>query len=267
MAAPNALILSGYGINCERETAHAFELTGSNPKIVNINDLIDGHDSLGNYQILVFPGGFSYGDDTGSGKAFANRMRNNHWEELLKFAKEDKLILGICNGFQILTNLGLLSGLDGNYGNRDVALTHNDFPRYQTRWIDLEVNSKSPWLEGLDTLSMPIAHGEGKFVAEADVLKKLNERGMIALRYFRGDICEYQNLEGNPNGSIENIAGIADESGRIIGMMPHPERAIFFTQRPDWPLKNELMKRKGEPIPRYNNDNLRFFENAAKYFK
>src|SRR3989344_5064058 len=179
MAAPNALILSGYGINCERETAHAFELTGSNPKIVHINDLIDGHDSLGNYQILVFPGGFSYGDDTGSGKAFANRMRNNHWEELLKFAKEDKLILGICNGFQILTNLGLLSGLDGNYGNR---------------------------------------------------------------------------------------AGIAGESGRIRGMMPHPERAIFFTQRPDWPLKNELMKRKGEPIPRYNNDNLRFFENAAKYF-
>jgi len=253
---PSVLVLSGYGINCEEETAYGFNLAGGKAKIVHINDLISGLQKLKNFQILAFPGGFSYGDDTGSGKAFANRLRNHLWEKVQTFIKKDRLVIGICNGFQIMVNLGLLPG----------ALTHNDTARYLDRWVDLKVKNKSPWLRGISNISLPIAHGEGRFYAPASVLKTLNQKKLIALDYFEGDMCRYQNLKPNPNGSVKNIAGITDETGKLLGLMPHPERAIFFTQLPNWPLIKESYKRTNRKIPS-QGQGLQIFKNAVKYFK
>ncbi|MFH1588600.1 MAG: phosphoribosylformylglycinamidine synthase I [Candidatus Diapherotrites archaeon] len=264
---PKAIILSGYGINCEEETKYAFELAEIKAEIVHINDLISGEKKLNDYQIMAFPGGFSYGDDLGSGLAYANKVKNNLWNELIEFIEEDKLVIAICNGFQILANLGLVPAFNKNYGEINVALQHNDSARLVDRWIDLKVESnKSPWLKGIDEISMPVAHGEGKFYAKPEVLQKLNEKKLIAVKYFKGEISEYQNLPANPNGALEDIAGITDESGRILGLMPHPERAIKFTNLPNWSLLKEKFKREGKEIPKYG-DGLKIFKNAVDYFK
>jgi phosphoribosylformylglycinamidine synthase subunit PurQ / glutaminase len=257
------LIMSGYGINCEEETAHAFKLAGGDPEIVHINDLIAKEKKLDSYQILAFPGGFSYGDDTGSGKAFANRVRNNLWEELLAFLEKDTLCIGICNGFQILTNLGILPALNNEYGKRQVALEHNTQPRYLNRWVDVQFENNSPWTKDITQISLPIAHGEGRFYAEEHILRALNEKKMIAARYVQGEVCLHTQLEPNPNGSLENIAAIT--TGRILGMMPHPERAIHFTQHPFWTYLKEKYKREGTAIP--VGPGLQLFNNGIKYFK
>lgn len=263
---PNVLILSGYGLNCEEETKFAFEKSGAKGEIVHINDLIDGFKNLKNYEILAFPGGFSYGDDTGSGNAFANKVRNHLWEKIEKFVEKDKLVIGICNGFQILVNLGLLPAFDKKYGKREVALLHNNSARYTVRWIDLEIKNDSPWFLGIKNISLPIAHGEGKFFAEEKILKTLKEKNLIAAKYTKGEICSYQSLDVNPNGSLENIAAITDETKKILGMMPHPERAVFFTQLPNWPYLKEKLKREDKEIPTIG-PGLKIFQNAFFYFK
>lgn len=257
MARVRILVIAGYGINCEEETAWAFKLAGGIVDIVHINDLINHPKRLKKYQILAFPGGFSYGDDTGAGKAFANRLKNHLWEELQSFIKENKLIIGICNGFQIMVNLGLFG---------PVALIHNDSARYTARWVDLKIENKSPWLANLKTISLPIAHGEGKFFAPASILKTLEIKKLIALRYFRGEICHYQHLPPNPNGSLNDIAGITDHSGRILGLMPHPERAIFFHHLPHWTLLKEKYYREKKRIPKYG-PGLEIFKNGINYLK
>ncbi|MDO8529323.1 MAG: phosphoribosylformylglycinamidine synthase I [bacterium] len=255
MKKPKVLILSGYGLNCEEEMKYAFELAGASADIVHINDLIANKNKLKNYQILAFPGGFSYGDDTGSGKAYANKMRNHLWKEIQEFVNENKLVIGICNGFQILTNLGLLPG----------ALTFNDSARYIDRWVDIKIEGESPWLQKIDTLAVPIAHGEGKYYADEKTLLDLEKNNHIAAKYIHGEMCEYQNLEANPNGSLENIAGILGFEGRVLGMMPHPERAMFFSQLPHWPYLKEKYKREGKIIPA-EGPGLQIFKNAVRYF-
>lgn len=270
MATPNSLVITGYGINCDEETAFALDTalrtSCAKSRIVHINDIIDGHVVLSDYQILVFPGGFSYGDDTGSGKALASRIRNNIWDEMQRFAQDDHLILGICNGFQVLVNLGLLPALDRHYVPQ-VALVHNDSARYKDRWVDLELMGNSPWVDSMNRrLSMPIAHGEGRFYAEPDVLNRLKAEGQIALKYIDGIVCGYLGLPANPNGSLEDIAGITDPSGRILGMMPHPERAIDMTQLPQWTQTRESYQRRGWFMPKYG-PGLLIFQNCVKYFK
>lgn len=257
MTKVKVLVLSGYGLNCEEETAYAFELAGAKAEIVHINDLISRQKNFKNYQILAFPGGFSYGDDTGSGKAFANRIKNHLRNQLQSFIAKDRLVIGICNGFQIMVNLGLFG---------PVALTHNDSARYTVRWVDLKVENPSPWLKGLKTISLPIAHGEGKFFALPQTLRKLSKENLIALKYVKGEICLYQNLKANPNGSLEDIAGVIDKTGRLFGLMPHPERSILFTQLPNWPLIKEKYLRLGKKIPIYG-PGLQIFKNGVKYFK
>ncbi len=257
MAKVKALVVTGYGINCEEETAYAFELAGAKAEIVHINDLISMGKNLEDYQILAFPGGFSYGDDTGAGKAFANRIKNHSWEKMKLFIAKDRLIIGICNGFQIMVNLGLFG---------EVALTHNNSARYTVRWVDLKVENESPWLRGLKNLSLPIAHGEGKFFANNKVLNQLEKENLIVLKYVKGEICLYQNLKANPNGSLNNIAGITDKTGRLFGLMAHPERAIFFTHLPNWPLIKEKYLRLGKKIPAYG-PGLQIFKNGVRYFK
>ena len=248
---PKIIVLSGYGLNCEEEVKFAFDLAGGMTDIVHINDLITKPKMLKKYQIMVFPGGFSYGDDTGSGKAYANKFKNHLSKELKEFLSRDTLIIGICNGFQIITNLGILPG----------ALTYNKGGKYLDRWVDLEVKGRSPWLGDVKKISLPIAHGEGHYVIAKEEHKKMQERKEVAFVYTKGETAKFQNLEANPNGSDYDIAGVLAYNGRVLGMMPHPERAMFFHHSPLWQLKKD--KRNGNEM----GAGIILFKNAINYFK
>src|SRR5574341_518003 len=266
MPKPLVMIVKEHGTNCENESKFAFEQAGAKADIVHMNDWIKDPKIIHTYQIAMFPGGFSYGDDTGSAYAWANRIKNNLHDYMLKFAEnKDHLILGICNGFQLLVNFGLLPGLDGKYDLTTAALMHNDFPRYQCRWVDLEIKSNSPWLKDINGLMVPIAHGEGRFYAPEETLARIKEKNLVAARYVRGAICEHQSLPANPNGSIDDIAAVSDESGRILGMMPHPELAIKFTQLPHWTYVWSLMRRSGEKMPE-EGPGMQVFRNAVEHY-
>lgn len=254
-AEPHVIVFSGYGLNTEDETKSAFEMAGATADIMHINDITLRPAILNKAQIVVFPGGFSYGDDTGSGKAYANRVKQHLGDALQKFLARDTLAIGICNGFQIITNAGILPG----------ALIANDSARYICRWVDLEVTGNSPWLTGIKTLSIPIAHGEGKYFAPPEMLAKLAGENAIALRYLGGETSKYMNLPANPNGSLENIAGITGYNGRVLGLMPHPERAVRFTQLPHWTNLRESYTRQGLALPQ-EGQGLQIFKNAVKYF-
>lgn len=261
-------VLTGYGINCDDETKFAFENAGARTDLVHVNDVIDSSRKLKDYQILTIPGGFSYGDDTGAGNAMANRIRNNLKGELSEFVSSDKLVIGICNGFQVIANLGLVPAIDRDYGKQRVALVYNKFPRYNCRWTDLEFSGDSPWLKGLQFASMPIAHEEGGFHTDDETLQTLKEKGLVAVRYVKGFYSRTHDLSVNPNGSLDDIAGITDETGRILGMMPHPERAIEYTQLPDWTLLADSLKRTGRSPDELAKVTLglKIFENGVKYF-
>jgi len=263
----NILILSGYGLNCEEETLFAFNHVGVSGKIIHINDLIDNHKVLDKYKILAVPGGFSYGDDTGSGNAFAQKMKLALWEPLKAFIERDTLTIGICNGCQILSNLGLVPGFDSQYGERLVAVTYNESARYQCRWVDVKAqNQTSPWLEDIESLHIPVAHGEGRFMMEQETLQKLQTNNQIALTYTAPDGSPANNaFPNNPNGAIADIAGITDQSGRVLALMPHPERGMFSWQRDDYHELKDSAQRSGSPLPE-NTDGLAIFQNAAKYF-
>ena len=261
-------ILSGYGFNCEEETKFAFEVAGATCDIVHINDWIKNKKRIFDYQMLAIPGGFSYGDDTGSGNAMANKIRNHLWEEILEFVNQDKLVIGICNGFQVLVNLGLLPSIENNYGKRTVALLHNNKGRYLNTWINIKIeNDKCVFTKNISQMFLPIAHGEGNFFAEENILQQLNSNEQIVLRYcLENGFLANQIFPFNPNGAIEDVAGICSPNGKIFGLMPHPERAIFFTQRPDWNFLKEKFKREKKEIPKLN-DGIEIFRNAVNYFK
>jgi phosphoribosylformylglycinamidine synthase len=263
-----AILLTGYGINCEEETAFAFRRAGAETEIIHVNDLIAEPKRLLDAQILVFPGGFSYGDDTGSGNALANKIKNNFWDALVSFIEAEGLVLGICNGFQVMTNLGILPGIEGGRPVRKVALAHNNSARYECRWVSLKgFSEKCVFTKGIDSIRLPVAHGEGKFTASKETLRELNENGQVVFRYAKNE-KEPANGEFpfNPNGAVEDIAGICDRSGRVLGMMPHPERSIFFTQQDNWTLQKELLKRKGLPLPE-ESGGMKIFRNAVEYFR
>jgi len=266
MAKPKALILTGYGINCDEETQFAFTKAGANADIVHVNDLIAGDKKLSDYQILTFPGGFSFGDDTGSGNALADKIKNHLWEDVENFVHQDKLVLGICNGDQVLKRMGLVPAIDGKYGTQQVALVHNDSARYVDRWVDLQFSGNSPWTAGIGRVMMPIAHGEGKIYTDAHTLNMLHKKNLIAATYVRGEACQYQDLKANPNGSLDDIAGLTDETGKVFGLMPHPERAISFTQLPNWPLLKEQYKRAERELPK-EGPGMQIFRNGVNYFK
>jgi phosphoribosylformylglycinamidine synthase len=252
--AVRVLVFSGYGLNCEEETAYGFDRAGGKADIVHINDVIDGRVKMEKFDILAFPGGFAYGDDTGSGKAYGNRVRNHLWKPLTEFIESGKLVIGICNGFQILSQIGILPG----------AVTFNESNRYIDRWVDLKAEGKSPWLSGIDSMSMPIAHGEGRYIAPKKVLADLKKNKQVAFRYYKGDTATYQDLPANPNGATENIAGVLAYDGRVLGMMPHPDRNLFSVQRPDWPLQKERAKRTGKKLP-FDSDGLQIFKNGIEH--
>jgi phosphoribosylformylglycinamidine synthase len=238
MNAPNALVLTGYGLNCDNETAYAFELAGARSERVHINSLINGSVNLEKFQILVFIGGFS------------------------------NLVLGICNGFQTLANLGLLPGLSQDYQKRSVALTFNDCGNFRNQWVTLKADPESPCIftRGIDLAELPVRHGEGKFYTDDATLASLNANHQVALQYAlpdggAADGC----FPHNPNGSIADIAGICDPTGRIFGLMPHPEAYNHRTNHPDWTRRQEQQRRIGDPQPETHCVGIRFFQNAVDF--
>ena len=262
------LILSGYGINCEEETLNAFNTVGIKGNIVHVNDLIQNPKKLKNFQILAFPGGFSYGDYTGSGNAMAHKIKSNLFEHISNFIEQDKLVIGTCNGCQILVNLGIVPAT--NTYKREVALVENDKFTYICRWIKLKVvNRKGPWFRNIKHLHLPVAHQEGKFVADKKIIKMLNREKLIACKYVNdsGSLAN-RKYPDNPNGSIDDIAAITNPKGNVLAMMPHPERAIYFYNKPDWinrQKKNKTIKFKN--INENYIDGYEIFKNAYNYFK
>jgi len=253
------IVLRAAGTNCDQETAFSFEKVGGRPELVHINRLVDGDRDLKNYQILAIPGGFTYGDDIASGKILANELKYKMEDDVRRFIKKGKLIIGICNGFQVLVKAGFLPNLGDRFAI-EATLTLNDSARYEDRWVYLKKSdSRCVWTKGIarEIIYLPVAHGEGKFVArDENCLKLLDSEGLVALRYVdrSGNFGDYP---VNPNGSFDSIAGICDQTGRIFGLMPHPERYIDPTQHPRW--TREKLPKEG--------DGLAIFRSGVEYAK
>lgn len=293
---PSVLILRAPGTNCDQETAFAFEQAGGRPVVRHLNRLLENPGILREYQVLVIPGGFSYGDDISAGRIFANQLRHRLRDALEEFKAAGKLILGICNGFQVLVKSGVL--LPDRPDEPAATLTFNDSGRFEDRWVHLRVyGSKCVFLQGLERLYLPVAHAEGKFVArDGTTLTALDRAGQLVLRYTmppeRGSelkMIDQPNIEiikqrdgrsdaapqsrvpadavpeatlpfpFNPNGAQGNVAGVCDETGRVLGLMPHPERHCHPAHHPQWTRCDPQLRRKP--------DGLAIFENAVRYFQ
>jgi len=259
MADVKVLVLRAAGTNCDKETLFAFEQTGATGDLVHINQLRQAPHLLDNYQVLVIPGGFSYGDDISAGKILAVRLRHELGDRLAKFVQDDKLILGICNGFQVLVKTGLLPEPDFKAEfSQKVTLSDNDSGKYEDRWVWLKSFSKKcAFIKPGQLIRIPVAHGEGKFIPrDQETLQQLQSNDQIVFRYVdeKGNPGPFPI---NPNGSTDDIAGICDPSGRVLGLMPHPERHICSTQSPSWTCDTKKSRPGGIAI----------FENAVKYFK
>lgn len=270
MNKPKVCILRTAGTNCDKETAFAFLKVDAEPEFVHINKLVSGRMLLDDFQILALSGGFSYGDDFGAGKILANELKFKLIKNILKFLEQGKLIIGICNGFQVLVKSGLLPG--NSKLEQEASLIINDSAKFEARWVYLKSPghsldfakdkqvTKSPvncvWTQGLpEIIYLPVAHGEGKFVVENNsVLERLKDNGQVVFQYCdeKGKLSGYPQ---NPNGSVDNIAGICDETGRILGLMPHPERHIQFTQHPRLLKSTEAKKADG----------IEIFKNGVEY--
>ena len=264
------IVLTGNGTNCEMEMAHACRLAGSAVvDIVHISELLCGKKRLDDYHFLNLPGGFLDGDDLGSAKAGANRIvhaqikrgKEKLYQQLIDFIQDGKLILGVCNGFQLMIKLGLLPAFGGDYSTQTVTLTFNDSGRFEDRWVYLKVNEDSPcvFTTGLEGIYLPVRHGEGKIVTrDTAILERLHTNNQIALQYsdktYEKAVMDYPD---NPNGSMDAVAGICDETGRIFGLMPHPEAYLHYTNHPRWTR---------EDLPE-DGAGLSIFRNAVDFIK
>lgn len=240
-ATVRVLVPTGLGLNCEAETAAGFRLAGATPALVPLLDLLDGdRHSLADFQILAFAGGFAFGDHLGAGFVFANKIRYRLYDQLLEFIGGGGLAIGICNGFQTMVRLGLLPGFAGDYRTPCATLAPNDRLGYWDCWVRVAADPASPcvWTRGVDTLELPSRHGEGKFLtATAEDLERLEAAHQVVLRYVDSagrPTCEWP---ANPNGSPGAVAGICDPSGRLFGLMPHPDAFIYDVQHPHYPRR------------------------------
>ena len=262
MKRPKVCILRAAGTNCDKEAGFAFLRAGAEVEFVHINRLLNQDKNLGGFQILAIPGGFTYGDDIAAGKILANELRYKLADDLRKFIGRGKLIIGICNGFQVLVKSGLLPGNDEL--KQEASLIINDSGKFEDRWAYLKnekskiKNQKCVWIKNLpEIIYLPVAHGEGKFVTkDKTVLERMRKNNQIVFQYCdeKGRPLGYPY---NPNGSVGNIAGICDETGRILGLMPHPERHVDFSQHPRW--AGARIKQAG--------GGLQIFRNGVEYAK
>ncbi|MGI8979612.1 MAG: phosphoribosylformylglycinamidine synthase I [Pirellulaceae bacterium] len=261
MPTPRVIVLRAPGSNCDQEAAFAFETAGGKAEIAHLNRALENPKILAAAQVLCIPGGFSYGDDMSAGRVFGNQIRHHLAGALQEFKAAGKLILGICNGFQILIKSGVL--LPDRADEPIATLTNNDSGKFECRWIHLAVEGgKCVFLQGIERLYVPIAHAEGKFVARDQMtLDSLEKNGQLCLRYceetsaFRFPLSAPLPYPTNPNGAQRNVAGVCDETGRVLGLMPHPERHIDPTQHPRWTREQHE-----------RGDGLAVFENAVRYF-
>lgn len=260
---PKVLVLKADGTNCDEETAFAFNLAGGDSKIVHVNELRTKKEKLTSFQILAIPGGFSYGDDIVSGKILAVELTSFFSEELKKFIeRKNTIIIGICNGFQVLVRTGLLPF--GKIGTMNTTLTDNDSGKFECRWVNLRIepNSRCVFLSNgaieqlSNGVSYQVAHGEGKFFASSETIKTIEQSNLVVFRYIDEKGNPTQKYPDNPNGALNAIAGICDPTGRILGLMPHPERFVRREQHPNW---RRLNVNKPQGLP--------FFENIVKYVK
>jgi phosphoribosylformylglycinamidine synthase I len=285
------IVLRAAGINCDLETQNAFESAGAQAQRIHINRLIEDKNALDGFQILVIPGGFSYGDDVAAGKILANQIKHHLYQQVRKFIDDGKLVLGICNGFQVLVKTGILPGLSSSVvsdasrekemdsrvrGNdssqyairntqNEVTITYNDSNKFEDRWVYLEpVTDRCVFIEKGRRIYLPIAHGEGKVVTkDGATLDKLQAENYVAFKY----VDEKGNEGGypvNPNGSVNSIAGFTDSTGRVLGLMPHPERHIRHTQHPRW---TRLKTQDARPKTQDQADGMTIFTNAVKYVR
>jgi phosphoribosylformylglycinamidine synthase len=256
-----ALVLRTAGTNCDVETQFAWEKAGARAERVHINRFIENPKRLKDYQILTIPGGFSYGDDIAAGKIFANQLVHHLADMMHDFLAADRLVLGICNGFQVLVKCGLLPGqADGRPALAQAAtLTNNDSGKFEDRWVKLRTDTdRCAFLAKGDCLDLPVAHGEGKFIsAESHPLSALEKAGQVALRYVGPDGKTGAGYPWNPNGSAGDVAGICDPTGRILGLMPHPERHALPWHHPQWTRRP----------PATEGDGLALFKRGVGYFR
>jgi phosphoribosylformylglycinamidine synthase subunit PurQ / glutaminase len=271
MKQTRAIVITGNGTNCEMEAAHACRLGGFDETVIaHIAEILSGEIRLDDFHFLNLTGGFLDGDDLGSAKAQANRLKNaavagsdeKLVDQFIRFIADGKLILGVCNGFQLMVKMGMLPGFDGEYLNQTVTLTHNDSGRFQDRWTYLQVDSASPsvFTRGIDKgIYLPVRHGEGKFLCDSDAMLARIEAGHLAvLRYTLADYAEAtMEFPANPNGSVNAIAALCDPTGRLMGLMPHPEAFVHYTQHPRWTREN---------LPE-EGDGLILYKNAAEYVR
>ncbi|MEK7071108.1 MAG: phosphoribosylformylglycinamidine synthase I [Patescibacteria group bacterium] len=255
---PSVLVLKADGINCDEELAHAFNLAGGNVQTVHVNELRRRDKKLNDFQILAIPGGFSYGDDIIAGKVLAVELTSFFSDQLQKFVnRKNTLVIGICNGFQVLVRTGLLPF--GNVGVMSATLNDNLSGHFECRWVDckIENNTSCVFLQNLknENVTYQVAHGEGMFYADAKTLDKIEKKNLVALRYIDDKGNQTMNYPANPNGALHAIAGITDPTGRILGLMPHPERFVTEEQHPNWLRKP--IKPQGLPI----------FQNMISYAK
>jgi phosphoribosylformylglycinamidine synthase len=253
-----AIVLRAAGINCDMETAYALELAGAAVERIHINQLIENSSLLENYQILVIPGGFSYGDDVAAGSILSNQIIHHLADAVRKFIDDGKVVLGICNGFQVLVKTGILPGNDSNLHRQEVTITYNDSGKFEDRWVYLAPQTdRCIFIEPGRQIYLPVAHGEGKVVIkEPAYIEKLKSQNHIAFRYV-----DENGRQGpypiNPNGSVESIAGLTDATGRVMGLMPHPERFVRPSQHPRWTRLKDKDRCDGMTI----------FNNAVNYIK
>jgi phosphoribosylformylglycinamidine synthase subunit PurQ / glutaminase len=255
------MILRTAGTNCDGETAYALELAGAETEKVHVNRLIERPELLGQYQLLAFPGGFSYGDDIAAGRILANQIAHHLHDALHEFVEAGKPVIGICNGFQVLVKTDLLPGPLAGQSGQTCTLTNNDCGRFVDRWVHLASRSrKCVWTQGIERLEVPIAHGEGKFIAGSEQVRKaLWDNDQVAFVYVRPDGSPANGaFPDNPNGSVDDIAGVCDSTGLVLGLMPHPERYVDAIQHPAWRRGTDSAK---------PGAGLAVFQNAVKHVR
>ena len=270
-----ALVLTGYGLNCDYETDYSLKIAGAESRRVHINELImdeklGSRVKLDHYSMLVLGGGFSWADDHGAGVVLASKLKFNMGEQIERFIRHGKLIIGICNGFQTLVNMGLLPGYEQNYQERRVAITYNDSGNFINSWVNLKVNPESPCIftKGLSHMELPVRHGEGKFYASEKDINLLFENNQVVMQYADKDGNETNGQwPMNPNGSLKDIAGICDPTGRIFGLMPHPEAYNHFTNHPDWTRQKEVLIRQGKSVEAIEGYGIRIFRKGVEYIR